>query len=342
MAQLTVSIALATYNGGRYIKEQLDSYSKQQRLPDEVIVSDDGSTDDTIAIVDAWKQTVPFEVRLVTNLGEHGHTGNFYNAIANCTGDCILISDQDDFWLDTHISSLAACFEQDPNLLALASDSNCVDEQLNELGYRLSAAQRATSVVRNFGSFPSYVPFNQVLRVHFAFGHGMAIRRGLVELSSPLSKNWGHDCWLFLIAALMGRASYVNMPLTLYRQHATQTCGGSKHSLLSLSRSALTNRVQPPQEERSEAAKGSQSPPKLADLLEAAKKYHDASENGDRKVSQANADLIMKKHAFLVWRNQVKSRPLPQRVVSTTYQLLLGRYHLFGRGFIACARDIIG
>ena len=93
---LTISIALATYNGERYIEKQLDSIAQQTRLPNELIIFDDASNDTTADIIRNFSQNVPFLVRLDINQERLGSTRNFEKAIRVCNSDIIFLCDQDD------------------------------------------------------------------------------------------------------------------------------------------------------------------------------------------------------------------------------------------------------
>ena len=101
---LSLSIALASYNGERYIAEQLDSIARQTRLPDELIISDDASGDATPAIALDFARQAPFPVKVLQNSERAGSTRNFEIAIRACTGDIIFLCDQDDVWYPNKIS----------------------------------------------------------------------------------------------------------------------------------------------------------------------------------------------------------------------------------------------
>src|SRR3954454_9678676 len=95
---MKVSVALASYNGARFIDEQLASLAAQTRPPDELVVCDDGSTDDTLDHVERFAATAPFEVRIVRNAENLGFSGNFQRVLALVRGDIVFICDQDDIW----------------------------------------------------------------------------------------------------------------------------------------------------------------------------------------------------------------------------------------------------
>jgi len=96
---IKASICLTTYNGSKYLQQQLDSFLAQSILPDELVVCDDGSTDATCEIIERFKQIAPFEVRLYKNENNLGYAQNFSKALGLCKGDFVFLSDQDDVWL---------------------------------------------------------------------------------------------------------------------------------------------------------------------------------------------------------------------------------------------------
>jgi len=134
---MKTSIALCTYNGEQYLKEQLESYAYQTQLPDELIVCDDGSTDSTIDIIREFADSASFSVKLYINEQNLGSTKNFEKAIRLCTGDIIFLSDQDDVWREDKISLMSQIFEECPGTGAIFTDADVVDSRLQFLGYRL-------------------------------------------------------------------------------------------------------------------------------------------------------------------------------------------------------------
>jgi glycosyltransferase involved in cell wall biosynthesis len=98
-----ISVALCTYNGERFLHQQLDSIAMQTRLPDELVVCDDRSTDRTLAIVREFAASAPYPVRVFENQANLGFAANFEGAIRRCDGDLIALSDQDDVWYPTRL-----------------------------------------------------------------------------------------------------------------------------------------------------------------------------------------------------------------------------------------------
>lgn len=89
-----ISVCMATYNGTKYIQEQINSILSQFGENDELVISDDGSKDDTCSIISSYQDSL---IKLLFNKGKHGFIGNFENALSQCKGDYIFLSDQDDF-----------------------------------------------------------------------------------------------------------------------------------------------------------------------------------------------------------------------------------------------------
>lgn len=100
---MKMSIAMATYNGARYLREQLDSFAAQTRLPDELVVCDDGSSDDTLNILEEFARTAPFQVRIFRNDVNLGYAQNFARALERCVGDLVFLSDHDNVWFEDKI-----------------------------------------------------------------------------------------------------------------------------------------------------------------------------------------------------------------------------------------------
>src|SRR5882757_2441246 len=133
MPTLRTSIALATYQGERFLPQQLESFLGQTRRPDELCISDDGSTDETLDIIRAFASSAPFPVKCVANPVRGGVNKNFENAVSHCTGEVILFSDQDDVWLPQHIEGLVAPMEGNSGIVALRAT---VSSSMNRCNWR--------------------------------------------------------------------------------------------------------------------------------------------------------------------------------------------------------------
>ena len=324
MTKLGTCIALGTYQSAAYLREQLESYATQTRLPDELVVSDDGSTDGTQAIVEEFRRTAPFPITLVRNPGDRSRIQwNFENAVRHCSGEIILFSDHDDVWLPNHVERLASALEADERILAVSSNSEVVDEQLNRMGYTFAQSERYP---RRLHIAVRELPKNQlelVMRQRILAGHGMAFRRSLVPFVVPFSLHSLHDFWVYFLAAAIGRVTYVDEPLTLYRTHEKQTIGGERKSLAMIG----TNMSK---------QSGDEAHTWTA-ILERFSKFPDLGLDHDYSER-----LLKEKLEFVHRRTRNRKRSLPPRLVATSLELLRGRYHRLGRGFITFARDLYG
>lgn len=131
---------MCTYNGEAYLREQLNSFLAQTRLPDELIVCDDGSIDATVSILHSFKETAPFPVTIFVNERNLRVCKNFEKAISYCTGDIIALSDQDDIWLPEKLATLLDAFDKHPGCGYVFSNAHLIDEQGRDVGWDLWTA----------------------------------------------------------------------------------------------------------------------------------------------------------------------------------------------------------
>ena len=224
-ATMRLSVAMCTYNGERFVAEQLRSIFEQSRRVDEIVVSDDGSTDATLDEVRKTLAAYPGiapELRVLA--GERlGIVRNFARAIDACTGDIIFLSDQDDLWLPDKVEEMAALFERDPDALLACSDAHLVDGNLAPLGRSQFQMVRMTDGLRRSLEGPE--GFEVLLRRNVVTGATVAFRKSLLELALPFPDCWLHDEWLAIMAAAGGGLRLVAKPLVLYRQHGSNQCG---------------------------------------------------------------------------------------------------------------------
>jgi glycosyltransferase involved in cell wall biosynthesis len=214
-----VSIAMATYNGGPYLAAQLASLAHQDRLPDELVISDDGSCDETEQVVKEFAATAPFPVIWLRNTGRRGYRRNVDFALAATIGDIILLADQDDVWLDEHVRWLVTPFEINPRLMVTAGDSQVISAtgEVSDPTIRpglTPAKLHATNRARGAAQFRA------VLAARGVIGHSMAFRRAVIELASPLPSGWMPDEWIFLVGAAMGPILYVDETISRFRRYA--------------------------------------------------------------------------------------------------------------------------
>lgn len=203
---LRLSIAMATYNGARFLPQQLDSFAAQDRLPDELVVCDDGSSDGTMDILHAFAATAPFAVRIERNATNLGFVRNFEKALSLCSGDVIFLSDQDDVWLPAKLARIEAEFLADPAIKATINDMVITDGDLNHSGVTQLGTIRATG----FGER------------RFIAGCCGAIRRDMLQTLFPFpADHFTHDGWIGEVCEALGVRRILSEPLQLYRRHGS-------------------------------------------------------------------------------------------------------------------------
>jgi glycosyltransferase involved in cell wall biosynthesis len=198
-----ISVCIATYNASRYIREQVNSVLPQLNLNDEIVVADDGSIDETLAILNSIKDN---RIKIISGNGNLGIVKNFERALYAAKGEIIFLSDQDDVWLPTKVSE---CMGQLASNLLVITDCVVVDSQLNIL-------------------YPSFFALRGSRKgfIHNLYKNGhmgccMAFRRELLSYALPIPANVPmHDMWLGMLAELKGDVSFLPKQLLLYRRHS--------------------------------------------------------------------------------------------------------------------------
>ena len=229
--RLTVSVALCTYNGEAFLQEQLDSIAAQTRLPDELVIGDDRSADSTLALIERFRATAPFPVRLLARQVNVGTTANFSETTGATSGDLVFLSDQDDRWVPRKIERMVAEFVRRDDLLALHTNARLVDASGAPQGLDLFTAYEVSSEERD--QLRTGHAFDALIRRNLATGATMAVRRSLLQTAMPAPSEWVHDEWLAIIASTLGPAAvdFLDEPLIDYRQHDRNQIGARKLSL---------------------------------------------------------------------------------------------------------------
>lgn len=227
---MNIECVLCTYNGAEYIREQLESISRQTCRPDRLIVCDDGSQDDTVEIVAEWGKTAGFQVEIFINDPGLGPVGNFEKALALTTGEYIFFADQDDVWLTEKIDLAMKLMkkmesEHGREMPCLVhTDLTVVDKQLKVIHRSFLENQGLQHICDEESLLPGLMAQN------FVTGCTMLINRALKEKALPFPRDIVmHDYWLALAAAMCGKIGFINVPTILYRQHGRNTVGAVKY-----------------------------------------------------------------------------------------------------------------
>ena len=211
------SVAMSTYNGERFLAEQLSSICAQTRPVDEIVVSDDGSSDGTLRILDDFRLAHPqIHWKILSSAENHGFRESFLRALKACGGDLIFLCDQDDRWAPGKVETMLRHFEANPAMLSLISDFKTIDADGNLLNpnaptENLWVSDRGLRVPAS----PTQITLSEMLGRNQGQGCAMAVRRELAQEYIRLNQLWTHDWILNLLAALHGGLYYCRDPLLL-------------------------------------------------------------------------------------------------------------------------------
>ena len=213
---MKLSVCMAVFNGEKFIKEQLDSILVQLGDADEVIISDDGSTDKTLSIIEGYDDT-----RIqIFHSGQKSIIKNFENSLINATGDVVFLSDQDDIWYPNKVVKVLT-YIQSYDLVF--SNASVFKENTNQ-SYLLYKGK-----ITRTGFFKNFIKNNYI-------GATMAFKHDILKRALPFpDKIYMHDIWIALTAELMGRTYFIEQPLIYYRRHgnnASETDEKSSNSFV--------------------------------------------------------------------------------------------------------------
>lgn len=219
MTEPLISIAMTTYNGEKYLEEQLESIYAQSYKNIEVVVTDDCSTDKTVEILEAYH--IEYGLQYFVNEKNIGFVKNFEEAIALCQGEYIALSDQDDIWETNKLQILS---HQMKDALLIHSDALLIDAEGEIIN--TSYMHRSNKVLRK--NIVEYFFNNDVT------GCTMMFSRKLLSTILPMPKDIiAHDWWIAILARKQGKIVYVQKELVRYRQHLTNQIGATDTSKIS-------------------------------------------------------------------------------------------------------------
>ncbi len=241
-----ISIAMATYNGARYIREQLDSLAAQTLLPYELVVSDDGSTDSTLDIVRDFALDAPFPVRVYRNEKRLGYADNFLSAASLCEGELIAFCDQDDVWMPKKLATCADIFE-DPDVLLVIHSAVVTGSDLKHTGTFYPDIEFVNKHQAKQKKKTGRMSSDQLMLCKYDSlqldpmdvypGFSMIFRKIVVNIFDRCDRGKdyqfyranppmiSHDRWIYLMCCSLGKVVLTEEKLSLYRQHESNTCG---------------------------------------------------------------------------------------------------------------------
>ena len=313
---------MCTYNGAEFLPAQLESIAAQSRRPDEIVVCDDGSTDDTVSVI----KRSPLPITLHTNEKNLGTGKNFEKAINLCTGDVIALSDQDDVWREDKLQKIETAFEQNLSVGLVFSDAEIVDEKLNPLNRRMWEEVGFDAHKRKL--ITQGRALDVLITGWIVTGATLAFRSKYKKLTLPIPTNIQmiHDGWIALTTASVADVIAIDEPLIKYRQHERQQIGAPER---------VANAAQV---KTREALKRRNPNGELHNILETLEQ---------RLLNHRNDFDCRKALAFAGdYSRHLDARAnLPQRrlnrLPTILRELLTWRYHEYANGFKSAAKDLV-
>jgi glycosyltransferase involved in cell wall biosynthesis len=220
-----VSVAMCTFNGERFLREQLESILSQTRMPDEIVLCDDASGDGTLAIARGYETVLP--LRIIANEHRLGATANFSRAIAECTGDIIFLCDQDDVWEALKVEKIMEIFSGPRRPGLVFSDATLIDEDSRRIGDSLWRKNRFPRTAKE--RFEHGGAFAHLLRSNIVTGATAAFRAEFKSVVLPVPQDWVHDYWIAAAIAAFAPLHCESAALTRYRIHSRQQIGVVPH-----------------------------------------------------------------------------------------------------------------
>lgn len=221
---MKASVALCTYNGEKFLVEQVDSILNQTKKIDEIIICDDGSTDSTISILNAYRDQYPGLFRIYINEENLRSVKNFEKAISLCQNEIIFLCDQDDVWAINKVQVMMQFFMDHPNIYVVATNGYGINDTSTELD------------VYSLWDVPKFFLENKIAVNYFkiiafsgniATGASMALRKEFFHEIQPFPvlDGFHHDEWIALNAAMANKFDFLQEKLFKYRIHSNQQVG---------------------------------------------------------------------------------------------------------------------
>ena len=327
---MKISVAMCTYNGADFLPAQLESILAQSRKPDQVVVCDDGSTDETRALLQKFEKQSPDVILLRFNKKNLGSIKNFEQAIRLCNGDVIALSDQDDIWRQDKLQLIEQAFSKSSTGLVF-SDADIVDENLKPLDRRMwnevGFDEHKKKLLRNGRAL-------EVLTAGWTVtGATMAFRSQFVKICLPVPDGIAmiHDGWIALAIAAVADVVAIDDPLVQYRQHARQQIGAPERVETGPEPHGL-EKVETALKRRNDSADLYKILETLEERLVAFTGFYDT----------ARALSVVGNYSFhLHVRANLPRRRRLTRVPSILRELLSLRYHEYANGFKSAAKDLV-
>jgi glycosyltransferase involved in cell wall biosynthesis len=229
MSELTISVAMCTFNGKQFLGAQLESIGSQSRRPGELVICDDGSIDGSVELIREFARQAKFPTRVVVNQRNLGSSKNFEQAISLCQSKIVALADQDDVWYPHKLEQIGRTFAEFPSAALAFSDADLIDDNKRLVGRRLWSTFSFNRSEQN--EFANGHALKVLLKRPIVTGATMAFRRELFDLANPIPEGHVHDAWISFLLSAYGPFRLIPEPLMQYRQHGAQQMGPGPFSL---------------------------------------------------------------------------------------------------------------
>ena len=223
----TISVALCTYNGGRYLNQQLDSILSQSVTVSEIVVCDDGSTDESVNILKTYQSLYPQLFKVYFNSQRLGTVKNFEKALSLVKGEIIFLADQDDIWLPQKVERMVAFMIAYPNALLYFTNGFLINSLGDIIDSTLFTQWNFSSPIQELWLDNKEAVKMLINNVNKVTGATLCIRSNLLDIAMPIDTPCGywHDVWLAMHAAKYDGLFFTNECLIKYRVHEAQQVG---------------------------------------------------------------------------------------------------------------------
>lgn len=248
-----ISIAMTTYNGERYIREQLQSIKSQTMPADEVIVFDDCSSDCTVEIIDRFINEFGLSWKLSVNKCNQGYIENFYKAIQTTSGDIVFLCDQDDIWHPDKIERMVSLFQNHEDIQVLCAGFREIDERSNPIRTKEKPGYSNHGLIKGHIRQLDLrkIGFEDIFRANISPGCTTAFTKKCKELYiDNATKQWCHDWELCIFGGMINGMFFYNEALTDYRLHSNNSIGLKDMNTNSFKNDEKSTRVELSQMER--------------------------------------------------------------------------------------------
>nr|WP_295929614.1 glycosyltransferase family 2 protein [uncultured Dyadobacter sp.] len=221
-----ISVAMCTYNGAKFLPEQLKSIADQTVSVDELVVCDDRSKDDTVEIIKTFAATSRFPVRIHVNDQNLGSTRNFEKCLSLCEGDIIILTDQDDLWRKDKVQKQVAFLNARPEIDAVFSDAAMINDDSEPTGKTIWQEIEFDKARRQI--WQDGKPYEILFNGFVVTGATLAIRKSCLERLMPFPTHVPdliHDAWIAVVLSLENKIDFITDTLIFYRIHSSQQVG---------------------------------------------------------------------------------------------------------------------